>query len=100
MPILAFRIHDFCYITDAGQIEDKELEKLKNLKVLVINALRKERPHHSQFTLEEALEMIEKIQPEKAYLTHVSPNLGFHEEVQAELPKNVFLAYDGLTLEV
>lgn len=100
LPILGFRIDDFCYITDAGEIYAEELEKLKGLKVLVINALRRERRHHSQFILEEALEIIEKVQPEKAYLTHVSPNLGFHDEVQASLPENIFLAYDGLTFEV
>ena len=76
-----------------------EMEKLKGTKVLVVNALR-ESPHHSHFNLSEALAFIEKIKPEKAYLTHISHLMGFHEEVSKQLPKNVFLAYDTLQLEI
>ncbi|APD06536.1 phosphoribosyl 1,2-cyclic phosphate phosphodiesterase [Flavobacteriaceae bacterium UJ101] len=99
LPILGFRIDDFAYITDAGFIDPIELEKLKHLDVLVINALRKRIPHHSQFTLEQALEVIQKVNPKKTYITHISPVLGFHDEVEQELPKNVFLAYDGLMIK-
>ncbi len=67
--------------------------------MLVVNALR-ERPHHSHFNLEEALQFIEKVKPEKAYLTHISHYLGFHEEVQQKLPKGVFLAYDNLQITI
>ena len=99
VQVYGFRIRDFAYITDAKTIEEEEVEKLKGVDVLVINALRKE-PHHSHFNLEEALEFIQKVKPQRAYLTHISHVLGFHEEVQAELPKNVFLAYDNLKITV
>ena len=65
----------------------------------MLNALRHEK-HISHFTLEEALHMIEKINPKRAYLTHISHQLGTHNEVSATLPSNVFLAYDGLSLEI
>lgn len=98
LQVFGFRIKDFVYLTDVKTISEQEITKLKNTKILVVNALR-ERKHHSHFTLSEALSFIEKIQPEKAYLTHISHELGFYEEVQKNLPKNVFLAYDTLTLE-
>ena len=99
VQVFGFRIGNFAYLTDAKTVEDEEAEKLKGVDVLVVNALRKE-PHHSHFNLEEALEFIEKIEPKRAYLTHISHRLGFHKEVQAELPKNVFLAYDNLQIEI
>lgn len=99
LPVFGYRINDFAYITDAKTIDKKEVKKLKGVKTLVINALQ-EQEHISHFTLEEALEMIEKIKPEKAYLTHISHRLGFHKQVQKKLPKNVFLAYDGLKIHL
>jgi len=99
LQVFGFRIADFVYLTDVKTIETKEIEKLKNTKVLVINALRKEE-HHSHFTLTEALAFIALVNPEKAYLTHISHQLGFYEEVQKTLPKNVFLAYDNLQIEI
>lgn len=99
MPIYGFRINDFTYITDAKSIEDGEIAKIKGTKVLALNALRIEK-HISHFSLEEALQMIERIGPEKAYLTHISHRLGLHKEVESRLPENVFLAYDGLKLEI
>lgn len=99
LPILGFRIDDFAYLTDVKTIEKEELEKLKGVKTLVINALRIEM-HFTHLNLEEALEMVEKIEPEKAYFTHISHRLGFHKEVNESLPKNVFLAYDGLKIDV
>jgi phosphoribosyl 1,2-cyclic phosphate phosphodiesterase len=98
LQVFGFRIKDFVYLTDVKTISEQEVTKLKNTKILVVNALR-EREHHSHFTLSEALSFIEKVKPEKAYLTHISHELGFYEEVQKNLPKNVFLAYDTLTLE-
>ena len=74
-------------------------QKLQNLDVLVINALRKE-PHISHYNLEESLALIQELKPKRAYLTHISHQLGLHEEVSNELPDNVFLAYDGLDLRV
>ncbi|MDY7395612.1 MBL fold metallo-hydrolase [Aureibaculum sp. 2210JD6-5] len=99
IPIFGYRIDDFAYLTDLKTIEDKEKEKLNNLDILVINALRIE-PHPTHLNLEDALNFIEDLQPKKAYLTHISHRLGFHEEVQKQLPENVFLAYDGLKLSI
>ena len=99
LQVYGFRLNDFAYLTDVKTIEPEEKEKLKGVKVLVINALRKE-PHHSHFNLEDALRFIEEIQPERAYLTHISHMMGFHDEVQAELPENVFLAYDNLKITI
>ncbi len=97
VQVFGFRFKDFAYLTDVKTIEDDEVEKLRNLEVLVVNALRVE-PHISHFNLDEALQFIEKLKPKKAYLTHISHLLGFHDEVQQKLPKNVFLAYDGLQI--
>ena len=99
LPVFGFRVGDFSYITDANYISDSEKEKLKNSKVLVLNALRRE-PHISHFTLEEAIELVNELKPEKAYFTHISHQLGFHAEVQKELPSNVELAYDGLKINL
>ncbi len=97
LPILGYRVGDMAYITDTNSIPREELNKIRGLKVLVINALRKER-HWSHYSLEEALEVIGQVGPEQAYLTHVSHEIGLHSEVQSMLPDGVFLAYD--TLEV
>ncbi len=99
LPVFGFRIKDFTYITDAKYIEDKELEKIKGSEVLVLNALQKSK-HISHLTLSEALEIVEKVQPKKTYFTHISYKLGFHAEVEKELPPNVFLAYDWLKLNI
>jgi phosphoribosyl 1,2-cyclic phosphate phosphodiesterase len=99
LSIFGFRLEDFTYITDAKHIEETEIEKLKGTKVLVINALREE-SHDLHFSLSDALEFIAKVKPEKAFLTHISPMLGFHDEVQNNLPENVFLAYDNLVVEI
>ncbi|AYN03194.1 MULTISPECIES: MBL fold metallo-hydrolase [unclassified Flavobacterium] len=99
LQVFGYRIDDFAYLTDVKTIEDAEIDKLKNLKVLVINALRVE-PHDTHFNLQEALDFITLVQPEVAYLTHISHVLGFHEEVQKMLPKNVYLAYDNLEITI
>lgn len=97
LPVLGFRIGDFTYITDANFIPDKEKEKIKGSKIIVLNALRKQ-SHISHFTLDEAIALIKELKPEKAYFTHISHQLGKHEEVSKELPPNIQLAYDGLKL--
>lgn len=97
LPVLGFRIDDFTYLTDVKTMEDEEIDKIKNSKVLVVNALRRQ-PHESHFNLSEALSFIKKVNPEKAYLTHISHLLGFHDEVTIELPKNVYLAFDTLKI--
>lgn len=99
LQVFGYRIDDFAYLTDVKTIEDTEIEKLKGVKILVVNALR-DAPHHSHFNLEEALDFINLIQPEKAYLTHISHHFGFHVEVQKKLPKNVYLAYDNLEITI
>ncbi|UKM63932.1 MBL fold metallo-hydrolase [Flavobacteriaceae bacterium GSB9] len=99
LQVFGFRFKDFAYLTDMKTVSDIEVEKLKDVKVLVVNALRVE-PHRSHFNLEEALRFIERVNPEKAYLTHISHLLGFHDEVEKKLPKNVFLAYDELQITV
>lgn len=99
LPVFGFRIGDFAYITDAKTVPEPELEKLKNLDVLVVNALREEL-HLSHFNLDEALAFINRIGPKKAYLTHISHYMGFHDEVQKKLPKSVFLAYDQLEISL
>lgn len=99
LQVFGYRFDAFAYLTDVKTIEKEEIEKLKNLKVLVINTLREE-PHETHFNLKEALDFIDLVQPEKAYLTHISHLLGFHEEVQKTLPNNVFLAYDTLEITI
>lgn len=99
LQVFGYRFNDFAYLTDVKTMEAEERAKLKGLKVLVVNALRIEE-HISHFSLEEALEFIADIQPEKAYLTHISHLLGFHAETSKKLPENVFLAYDTLTIEI
>ena len=99
LPVFGFRINDFTYITDANFISPEEIEKIKGTKILILNALQRE-THISHFTLAEALAMVEVIKPEKAYFTHISHKLGTHADVSKELPNNVFLAYDGLKIEM
>lgn len=99
VQVFGFRIGNFAYITDAKTIAEEEMKKLKGLEVLVINALREE-PHHSHFSLPEALTFIEEVKPKRSYLTHISHALGFHDQVQASLPENVFLAYDNLKITI
>lgn len=99
LPVLGFRVKDFAYITDANFIDEKEMEKLKGVKILILNALRKEK-HISHFTLDEAVALVKKIQPQQAYFTHISHLMGKHDEVNKELPENIALAYDGLAFEI
>lgn len=97
LQVFGYRMDDFAYLTDVKTVAPEEVEKLKNLEVLVLNALRIT-PHNTHFNLQEALDFIALVQPKKAYLTHISHLLGFHEDVQKELPENVFLAYDNLVI--
>lgn len=99
VQVFGFRFDQFAYLTDVKTIEPQETEKLKGVKVLVVSALRQEQ-HHSHFSLQDALNFIEELKPERAYLTHISHTMGFHEEVQAQLPHNVFLAYDNLKIQI
>lgn len=98
MPVKGFRFGDFTYITDAKTIAPEELEKVRGTKVLIVNALRLE-SHISHFNLEEALAFVNEINPEKAYLTHISHLFGTHEQITDMLPENVFALYDGMVIE-
>lgn len=97
--VKAFRINDFTYITDANKIDATEIEKIKGSQVIVLNALRKEK-HLSHFTLHEAIRLLEYLEPQKAYLTHISHLMGKHQDVSKELPPNIEIAYDGLKIEI
>ena len=99
LPVLGFRINDFTYITDANFISEEEIEKIKGSKIVVLNALRKQE-HISHFNLEQAIEMMQKIQPEQAYFTHISHLLGQHQVISQELPSFIALAYDGLSFSI
>lgn len=99
LPVYGFRIDDFAYITDANYISEDNKKKLIGVKYMVINALRKEK-HLSHFNLREALELIDEVAPRKGYITHISHQMGLHQEVTQELPANVELAWDGLEIEI
>lgn len=97
LPVLGFRMNDFTYITDTNFISDQSMKLIEGSKYLVINALRKQ-THISHFNLEQALEIIHKIKPQKAFLIHISHQMGFYDQIMRELPENVVLSYDGLEL--
>jgi phosphoribosyl 1,2-cyclic phosphate phosphodiesterase len=99
LPVFGFRIYNFTYITDAKTISETEKEKIRGSKVLVLNALQKQ-SHLSHLTLEEALALVEELKPEQTYLIHMSHRMGLHRDILKELPANVSLAYDGLTITI
>ncbi len=97
MPVYGFRFGDFTYITDANRIEETQKQKIKGSKILVLNALRREE-HVSHFTLAEAVAMAIELEVPEVYFTHISHQLGKHDDINRELPPHIRLAYDGLTL--
>jgi phosphoribosyl 1,2-cyclic phosphate phosphodiesterase len=97
LPVLGFRVSDFTYITDANSISEASKDLIRGSKVLVLNALRHE-THISHFTLDEAIALAHELQIPQVYLTHISHQLGLHEQVQATLPAGISLAYDGLEI--
>ena len=99
MQVYGFRFGKFTYITDANRIDDAEKEKINGSEILVLNALRKE-PHISHFTLSEAVSLVQELHIPKAYFTHISHQLGFHDEINNHLPKGILLAHDGLKLNI
>jgi len=99
LPVLGFRIGDFTYITDAKTIAPEERAKIKDSKILVINALQRDK-HISHFTLGEAIAFAQEMGAEQTYFTHISHRLGKHADVSLELPPNIYLAYDGLKFEL
>ena len=99
MPVLGFRFGKFTYITDANKIDNPVKEKLKGSDVIVLNALRNEQ-HISHFTLNEAIALVEELQIPNAYFTHISHQLGKHDDVEKTLPPGIHLGYDGLVLTI
>ncbi|HNQ12191.1 MAG TPA: MBL fold metallo-hydrolase [Bacteroidia bacterium] len=98
LPVLAFRMKDFTYITDANQIDRNSMDQIRGSKVVVINALRKEK-HISHFTLNDAVEILKELDPEKGFLIHMSHQMGLHKEINASLPINIECAFDSLSIE-
>jgi phosphoribosyl 1,2-cyclic phosphate phosphodiesterase len=98
LPVLGFRIGDFTFITDANFISEQEKKKVEGSKVIVLNALRREK-HVSHYTLDEAIGLMNELKPEKGYFVHISHQMGLHDEVNASLPSNIQCAYDGLKIE-
>ncbi|MGV8828853.1 MAG: MBL fold metallo-hydrolase [Breznakibacter sp.] len=99
LPILAYRIGDFGYVTDANHISDASIQQLVGCKILVVNGLRIDK-HISHFSLSEALAVMDRVKPDLGIITHISHQLGLHEEVAKQLPANVILGYDGLCLKL
>ncbi len=99
MPVLGFRFGDLTYITDANYIAEPEMDKIRGSKVLVLNALRRTE-HISHFSLIEAIALAKDLGVERTYFIHMSHQIGLHSDVAQELPEGMFLAYDGLEVEV
>ncbi|HIE73248.1 MAG TPA: MBL fold metallo-hydrolase [Flavobacteriales bacterium] len=99
LPVLGYRINDFVYLTDVSFVSEKEKEKMKGADIIVLDALRKT-PHISHFTMEQAVELLEELQPKQGYLIHISHLMGLHNEVVKELPDFIKPAHDGLILEL
>jgi phosphoribosyl 1,2-cyclic phosphate phosphodiesterase len=99
MPVLGFRFGKFTYITDANKLDDDAKEKVRGSEIMVLNALRKE-PHISHFSLSEAISLVRELGVPRAYFTHISHQLGLHDEISRELPEGIELAYDGLSLNI
>lgn len=98
LEIYGFRIGNFAYITDASYIPEESKEKLIGVKYLVINALRKQK-HISHFCLKEAVDFIREISPKRAFITHISHQMGLYEHIEKELSPGIMLAYDGLSIK-
>lgn len=96
---VGYRIERMAYLTDFSGIKPAEEQKLRGVEYLVVNALRW-MPHDSHFSVDEALQLIQRIAPRHAYLTHMSHHIGLMAEVQSQLPEGVMFAYDGLTVDI
>ncbi|MBB6459376.1 MBL fold metallo-hydrolase [Flammeovirga kamogawensis] len=99
LPVMGFKINKFAYITDVNKIDTDQLEKLKGLDVLIIDALQRTQ-HISHFTLDQAVELCNNLQPKTAYLTHMGHKIGFHSDLEKELPDYIKPAFDGLVLSI
>jgi phosphoribosyl 1,2-cyclic phosphate phosphodiesterase len=99
LPVFGFRVNDFVYITDTNYISEPEMEKMKNADVLVLNALHQSE-HISHYNLQQALDVIKLVNPKKAFLVHMSHQMGLHKDIAAILPEDVYMAYDGLKVSL
>jgi phosphoribosyl 1,2-cyclic phosphate phosphodiesterase len=99
MPVLGFRFGKFTYVTDANKIDEEEKEKIRGSEIFVVNVLRRQ-SHIAHFSLSEAIDLVRELQIPTVYFTHISHQLGLHKAIEAELPDNIHLAYDGLTLDI
>ena len=99
LQVFGFKINKVVYLTDVKTMEEDQIEKIKNCSVLIVNCLH-EREHHSHFNLDEMLAFVEKVNPQISYLTHISFTFGFHDEIEAKLPKNIKVAYDNLEITI
>jgi phosphoribosyl 1,2-cyclic phosphate phosphodiesterase len=99
LDVFGFRISDFAYITDVNFIPPPSMDIIRGSRVIILDALRRKK-HVSHFTLDEAVEVIKDLKPEKSYFTHISHLMGKHGEVEAQLPETMFLAYDGLEIQL
>lgn len=99
MPVMGFRFGDFTYITDANRIEEQEMSKIRGTRIITLNTLRKQK-HVSHFNLQEGISLAKQIGAGQAYFTHLSHQMGRHEEISRELPQGVSLAYDGLVISL
>lgn len=99
LPVLGFRIKNFAYLTDMNRLKSGEMKKLSGLDTLVVTALRKEK-HISHFNLPESLDLINKLKPKRAFLTHMGHQIGLHKDLEAELPEHISPAYDDLIIEI
>ncbi len=97
LAVLGYRIGSLCYITDASAIAQEEIQEMQGCDILILNALRKKK-HHSHLCLEEALAYIRAIQPKRAFLTHISHQMGLHKSISSSLPPNIEIAFDGLSV--
>tara|TARA_B100000900_G_scaffold255232_1_gene217477 strand:- start:212 stop:973 length:762 start_codon:yes stop_codon:yes gene_type:complete len=99
LPVHGFRIGGFVYLTDVSNIPEKEKEKMKNADIIVLDSLRKE-PHMSHLCLQQSIDLINELKPKKSYLIHISHLMGLHDQVQSEIPPNIYLSYDGLKVHI
>ena len=99
LPVHGFRIKDFVYLTDVSEISDDEKKKMLNADVIVLDSLRKE-PHLSHLCLQQSIDLIKELSPKKAFLIHISHLMGLHDEINAQIPSNISLAYDGLKIAI
>ncbi|WP_428664407.1 MBL fold metallo-hydrolase [Runella sp.] len=99
LPVFGFRVENFAYLTDVNHIPESEQAKLKGLDILVLGALQRDQ-HISHYSLDQALNMVERLQPKMTYFTHLSHKMGKHSEVEKELPPTIRLGYDGLRLKL